>query len=360
MNTARELSENLAALLRREHDAMAEFLVALADFDGRRLWAALGHPSLFYFLHRELKLSKAASQYRKVAAELIQEVPAVAEALRAGHLCLNSIIEASKVVTPENCETVLPRFYGLSRREAEEVVAELQPHPAPPVRTVVTTIRTSESPALAAPATDLGCAPHTPSVDAASVPASDASSLAVSSSHEPARSPSGDAPATPPAKLDSLTATLRRIHVTVTKEFTEKLQAAADARPGLTIEQLLEAGLDLLLDKSAKAKGLVARPQTKVRPSKDPGYVSAHVKREVMKRSGGRCEWVLPSGERCGSTHGCEFHHLDARAKGGKATVERIQLTCRGHNVLGGYQDFGAQVMDRYTGRKREWRPRGE
>src|SRR5512138_3860113 len=112
MDNARALTENLAALLRREHDALAEFLVALADFDARRLWMQLGHTSLFYFLHRELRLSKGAAQYRKVAAELIQQVPAVVEPLRDGRLCFTSIIEAAKVVTPENWATVLPRFYG--------------------------------------------------------------------------------------------------------------------------------------------------------------------------------------------------------------------------------------------------------
>jgi hypothetical protein len=131
MDTPRALTENLAALLRREHDALAEFLVALADFDRRRGWAELGYPSLFYFLHRELHLSKGAAQYRKVAAELFEQVPAVVEPLRSGKLCLTSIIEAAKVVTAENWETVLPRFYELSKREAMEVVAALQPHPAP-------------------------------------------------------------------------------------------------------------------------------------------------------------------------------------------------------------------------------------
>jgi hypothetical protein len=43
-----------------------EFLVALADFDRRRLWLELGHSSLFYFLHRELGLSKGAAFYRCV------------------------------------------------------------------------------------------------------------------------------------------------------------------------------------------------------------------------------------------------------------------------------------------------------
>src|SRR5690349_10979123 len=141
MDTARERTAILADLLRREHEAVADFLVALADFHRRRTWAELGYASLFQFLNRELRLSLGASQYRKVAAELIQEVPAVAEALRQGQLCFTSVIEASKVVTAGNWETVLPRFYGLSRREAAEIVAELQPHPAPPVRTVFTAVR---------------------------------------------------------------------------------------------------------------------------------------------------------------------------------------------------------------------------
>jgi hypothetical protein len=346
VDTAREQTAALAALLRREHDALAEFLVALASFHRARRWAELGHASLFNFLHRELKLSKAAAQYRKVAAELIQEVPAVIEPLRRGKLCLNSIIEVARVVTAGNWETVLPRFYGLSRREAEEVVAELQPHPAPPVRTVITTVRLPASPAVSAFAAD-------------ATPASEPLSLFVSSSHEPVRSPCGDAPSAPRSEVEPLTAELRRMHVTVSKEFAKKLRAAADARPDLTVEQILEAGLDLLLARSAKAKGLVDGPQKNPRPSKDETRIPVHVKREVMKRSGGRCEFVLASGERCGSTHAIEFHHVDARANGGKGTVDNILATCRAHNDLAARQDFGNDLMDRYTGpAARKRRPR--
>jgi hypothetical protein len=136
----------------------------------------------------------------------------------------------------------------------------------------------------------------------------------------------------------------------VSKEFANKLRAAADARPDLTVEQILETGLDLLLDASAKAKGLVDKPQKNPRPSKDEGHITAHVKREVIKRSGCRCEYVLASGERCGSTYGLQFHHVDARAKGGKATVDKIMQVCVGHNDLAARQDFGNKVMDRYAG----------
>jgi hypothetical protein len=100
----------------------------------------LGYTSLFHFLHRHLGMSKGAAHYRKTAAELIQRVPEVVEPLRAGTLCITSIIELAKVLTPGNREEVLPRFLHCSRREAQSISAELAPMEAAPHRTVVTTI----------------------------------------------------------------------------------------------------------------------------------------------------------------------------------------------------------------------------
>src|SRR5512145_307112 len=141
MSTARELTNHLARLLREEQGAMADFLLALADFDRKQLWRELGHTSLFYFLHRELRLSKGAAQNRKTAAELIQAYPEVEAALRAGDLCLSTVNELARVLTPENRAEVLPRFFGLSRREAEAVAAALRPAAVVPTRDVVTAIR---------------------------------------------------------------------------------------------------------------------------------------------------------------------------------------------------------------------------
>jgi hypothetical protein len=42
MHGAREFTVRLQDLLRREHTAMADFIVALADFDRQRLWLELG------------------------------------------------------------------------------------------------------------------------------------------------------------------------------------------------------------------------------------------------------------------------------------------------------------------------------
>jgi hypothetical protein len=348
MDSARALAENLASLLRRERDALAEFLVALASFDEHRLWAELGYASLFYFLHRELRLSKGAAQYRKVAAELIQRIPAAAEPLRDGRLCLTSIIEAAKVVTPENWEAVLPRFYGLSKREAMGVVAALQPHPAPPVRTVFT----APSPAAARDA-----AP-TPLLEIASAPApAPAEAESRQSLGWPDELPPVCPPAPPPprpAELVPLTADHGRLHVTVSTEFAKKLEQAKAARPGATVEDVLEAGLDLLLSQAAKRKGLVEKPQTKLRPSK-PEHIPAQVRREVWKRDGGRCQWKLHNGELCGCTEGLQFDHIEPLAFGGASTVDNVRLLCAVHNREAARLVLGDWVL-RYTRKAREIR----
>src|SRR5689334_8984088 len=115
MTTARELTKHLAALLRSEHDATADFIVALADFDRERRWAELGHNGLFMFLHRELGLSKSAAFYRKTAAELAQRHPEIVDALREGKLCLSTVAELAKALEVEDISTVLPRFFHASK-----------------------------------------------------------------------------------------------------------------------------------------------------------------------------------------------------------------------------------------------------
>src|SRR5574341_1548330 len=138
MDTAREFGSRLASLLRREQSALADFLLALADFDRRRLWQELGYTSLFHFLHRELGMSKGAAHYRKTASELVRRFPEVEEPLRDGRLCITSIIELARVMTPENRAEVLPRFFHCSRREAKEVAVEIHPREAVPRQVMVT------------------------------------------------------------------------------------------------------------------------------------------------------------------------------------------------------------------------------
>jgi hypothetical protein len=342
---AREFSVRLSDLLSRERGAMAEFLVQLAEFDRRKLWLDLGHCSLFAFL-RQLGLVKSSASYRTKAVELIHRFPAIIEPLRDGRLCLSTVHELSNVLTPENQGEVLPRFFGLSKQEAKELVADLKPAEDAPRRDVVTAVRLPAArpvaatlelrapPANVAPASSAGGSPDEP-VDA----------------NSPARIVNAPTSHRERDHVDPLTAELSRLHATVSRQFLAKLAAARDAlshsHPGATMEEILGAGLDLLLAESARRKGLVAKPQRKLRPSK-PGHIPAAVKRAVWERDRGCCQWPVDGGGICGSTYQLELDHRTPKALGGSSTVDDVRILCRRHNLLAARQAFGDEWMSRF------------
>lgn len=378
---ARRLRDALTNLLRQEQAAMAKFLVALADFDRRRAWELLGHASLFAFLNSELGLSPAPTFWRMSAARLLQRFPELVEPLRAGRLCLTTMAELDKVLTEENREEVLPRFLGISSREAKELVAELMPREAPPLRTVVTPVERSMvvgSPAVAQASLQSAAVPvhgpdHGPAADSLWAPkAEDAHPVRIAATRD---------------EVEPLTADLRRLHVTVGRKFLKKLDAARDGLShsiaGASVEQVLEAALDLLLEKQAKARGQVKKPRSTVAaatpvraaspaaavapqleapplalvPTEPPPprrigpreAIPAAVKRAVWERDHGRCAWLIDGGGTCGSTHRLEFDHVVPWARDGAPTVDGIRILCRRHNVLAARQAFGAQCVGRYA-----------
>jgi 5-methylcytosine-specific restriction endonuclease McrA len=380
MDDTRAFTTRLADLLRREHHALADFLIALAEFDRDRRWLELGYTSCFYFLHRELGLSKGAAFYRKTAAELIWRFPEILEPLRDGRLCLTSVVELSKVLTPENRGEVLPRFFHASKREAREVVAELRPVEAAPQREVVTVARAAPSERCAQPAQS---APVPPGSRGASVPSA-ASAIVV---HPANQLTAAQAPvAQRPDEIEPLSGELRRFHVTVSKRFLEKLASARSAlghsHPHATTEAVLELALDLLLEKKAKQRGLLENskrpvalhveatphgpplaPSVAPKPrgrstatspaatpdSGNPRHVQAEVKRAVWERDGGRCQWPASSGGICGSTFQLELDHIVPVARGGPSSIDNLRVVCRAHNQLAARQVFGATWMERYT-----------
>ncbi len=393
MSTAREATARLADLLRHEHGALADFLVALAAFHRDRRWVELGYSSLFSFLVRELGLSKGAAFYRNRAAELAERFPELVEPLRDGRLCLSSVAALSDVLTAENYRDVLPRYFHLSRAEAKEVTAELKPDPAPPLRTVVTEVARSETSTVAAQPGFL-------------------ENLARASSSVPDVAPP---PATlRPLRVDvqPLTAELSRLHVTVPRRLLEKLAAARDAlshsHPCASDDEILELGLDLLIDRHRKRRGIGAKPRKPVTaaappseaparppqaaataeappgspapplaatgasaappvrpsppvthlatPSVSPGrsrHVPAAVWRAVWERDQGRCVWPVDGGGVCGATRRLQLDHVEGWALGAETTIEGCRILCEIHNDLHARELYGDAAMNPFT------RPKG-
>jgi hypothetical protein len=348
-----ELSNRLAELLRQEHYALADFLLALADFDERRLWRDRGHTSLFNFLQRELGLSTGSAFLRKTAAELVRRFPEVVGPIREGKLCLTTVVELSKVLTRDNLSSVLPRFFHLSKQAAKEVAVEIKPEAAPQ-RMVVT--------AIGAPG------PRTTIVwdeanasEARPVRPDETVRANIEASTQAGRALVLPLPRPDPMTVEPKTAELSRVHITVSREFLRKLGAARDAlshsRPGASEQEILEVGLDLLLERSAKRKGLATKPRPAPARSASTSartrYVSAHVRRKVWTRDQGKCQWRMEDGSVCGSTYRVQLDHIEPFARGGGSTADELRCLCQPHNDLAARQAFGNSVMDRYTGRVR-------
>ncbi len=134
-----------------------------------------------------------------------------------------------------------------------------------------------------------------------------------------------------------MTATESRLHITVTREFLALLRKAkageSHRNPGATDEQVLTAALELLVEKQSKRKACVP----------------AKVKREVVKRDEGRCQWKLADGGVCGATVKVEVDHVVPRGKGGPSTVDNCRILCRPHNLEAARRAYGDDVMDLFT-----------
>jgi hypothetical protein len=122
--------------------------------------------------------------------------------------------------------------------------------------------------------------------------------------------------------------------------------------PGASEEDVLSAGLDLLLDRDAKRKGLVAnpRPAPEAAPAAPAAvYIPASVRREVWTRDQGRCQWELAGGGICGSKLRTELDHIQLRCRGGRPIAEDLRVLGEFHNQLYAWLALGDAVMDRYT-----------
>jgi 5-methylcytosine-specific restriction endonuclease McrA len=377
MPTAREQTNELASMLQRERGGLVDFLLTFSDFHARKRWRELEYASGFAYLRGEFKLSEGAAYNRIVAAELVHGVPEVAAALLSGALCFSTVTQVAKVLTPENKDELLPRFFRLSRSQAEQLAVSLRPVEVIPVRDVVTAIRPASAAARAAAAltSQAEAAGASPGLGADIFRLSPGEAVGMDGGPPGAQlhqvkstRPFGcdslhqlksplpvgcEPPPKPPRdEIEPLDAQLARLHVTVSRRLLEKLDAAKDALahacPDATAADVFERGLDLVLAQHAKRKGLVEKPRKEPRPSSTDA-VPAHVKRAVWLRAGGRCEWILPSGERCDCTRKLEYDHILALALGGKSTLDNVRLACRPHNLLAARQAFGDAVMDRYA-----------
>jgi hypothetical protein len=329
----RNLLARLDVLAGGERDMTVELVAHLAALDSRpSVYAAEGYGSLFAYCRQALRLSEDAACNRIEAARACRRFPVILDLLASGEVTLTSVRLLGRHLTPENHQAVLARASGRSRREIEALVAELAPQPDVPssVRKLPTFTATSSSSAAAAPA-------------AATVPSEPTPAIAPS----PAALPPAPRPIVRPTAPERY-----RVQFTIGAEDHEKLRRLQallrreipDGDPGV----IFGRALTLLLEKVEKTKlGAAAKPRLRpsIRPGTDAAVRSRHIPRVVKRgsweRDAGQCAFVSPTGRRCSERVFLEFHHVQAYAKQGPATVGNISLHCWRHNQYEAELAFG-------------------
>jgi hypothetical protein len=123
-----DLLRRLSELLTSSRNVEAELIAHLAEVDARRAYVPYAS-SLFSYCMNHLHMSEHEAFLRMRVARVSRNYPVLLEMLADGRLHLSGIDKLAPHLTDENYETVLARATHQSKRQIEELVAELAPKP---------------------------------------------------------------------------------------------------------------------------------------------------------------------------------------------------------------------------------------
>ena len=370
-----EILLRLADILRQSRRNEAQLVAHIAEADARRLYAREASPSMFAYCTERLHLSEAEAYLRIAAARASRQHPILLAMLADGRLHLTAIAKLAPHLTPDNRDAVLARATHCSKRQVEELAAELAPRPdapalirklpEPPPLAPSPTRERSRPDRVAGSAVELR-------PDAAVAPQSEGGHTVAPSEPGLGRDEatassaelrpdgvgrSGVAPApAPPASVQSLSPGRYRVQFTASaglRDKLERLQALLRSSvPGADLAAVIEDAVTEKLERlEARRFGLTKTPrknlsQTGTKPASR--HIPAAVRRAVHERDGGRCRFVDEQGRRCTARHGLEFHHRHPFAMGGEHSPHGIALACKAHNLYLAEVDFGRAAMARH------------
>jgi 5-methylcytosine-specific restriction endonuclease McrA len=358
-----ELLRRLVALLRNSRHTEADLVAHVGEVDVRRLYAREASPSMFVYCTERLHLSEAEAYLRIAAARASREHPMILAMLADGRLHLTAIAKLAPHLTPENRDVLLERATHRTKREIEELVAEIAPRPelAATIRKLPerqsSDVRLSVLPPSAAPSF-LPVSPAGPSSSAQS-----------SATPNPVPQPGSGQVGLPVLELrpdrvrsdrldgviEPLAPARYKVQFTASAELRDKLERLQalmrSSVPDVDLATVIEAAVSEKLERlEARRFGRTKAPRKHLSGSNTSPrtrQVPAAVKRAVYERDEGRCRYVDGQGKRCTARGELEFHHRHPFALGGDHSPGNVALLCRLHNLLLAEIDYGRGTMAR-------------
>ena len=339
------LLRQLLELLGQSRRVEAEVVAHIGEVDARRLYAREAAPSMFAYCTSVLHLSEAEAYLRITVARASREHPILLEMLVDGRLHLSGIAKLARHLTAENCDAVLARASHRSKREIEELAAELAPRPDAPtlVRKVPQPIQLRpDGVGAGVSAATQDSAPPIPPVPAAPADAA--------------------APPSRPGSIQALAPARYKVQFTASAELCGKIERLKalmrSSIPDGDLAALIEDAVSEKLSRlEARRFARTAAPRKSLgstSTSAQSRYIPAAVRRAVYARDGGRCRFADEAGRRCPARDRLEFHHRHPFGHGGEHETENLSLMCRTHNAYLAEVDYGKEhVRGRQRGRDR-------
>jgi hypothetical protein len=367
-----ELLRRLTDLLRQSRRTEADLVALIGEVDTRRLYAREASPSMFAWCTEVLHLSEAEAYLRIAAARASREHPMLLTMLADGRLHLTAIAKMASHLTPENRDDLLERATHRTKRQIEELIAEIAPRPdAPAVIRRLPEHRTVTPGASALRLDSAQAAGAGPELRLNGVEPEETGQRrgGVAMTH---LSPGGVAAAARELRSDRVTprSELRpdgvavqplaparyKVQFTASAALRDKLErlralmrsSVPDGDLAAIIDQAVTEKIERLEARrfartEAPRKGL---PESEAAPLSR--HIPAAVRRAVRERDGGRCRYVDDHGRRCSARDGLEFHHRRPFALGGDHSPGNISLLCRAHNGRLAEVDYGREAMARH------------
>jgi len=141
-----DLLRRLLDLLKQSRRVESELVAHIGEVDERRLYAREAASSMFTYATEVLHLSEHEAYLRINAARAARRYPMILTMLADGRLHLSGIAKLAAHLTDANCAEVLTRAAHRSKREIEELVAELAPKPDVPPTVRKLPMRTETTP----------------------------------------------------------------------------------------------------------------------------------------------------------------------------------------------------------------------
>lgn len=314
-----QLEISIKEKVRLETNATTAVLHHLAEIQRRRLYAARGYSSLFEYATKALGYSEGAAYRRINAMKLISSIPEVEEKISSGKLSLSTAATVQSFFTKKSKadekpigliekKEILDKVQGKTKRECERSLYQISPLAVPQEKERV----------LTDDKTELRFVADRDLMDQLE-------------------------------KIKNLVS-----HKNPNPSYAELFKIMAG-------EYLKKKSLEENVASNAnKNSAQVSRPSTRglvaakfqakgLSGLKNGRYIPKAYRRELWRRSSGRCEYIdLKTKRRCECQSLLEVDHIQPLALGGKTELVNLRILCREHNLLAASQILGFKNMEKY------------